>query len=63
MIGGTLLRIGMLERGARLPRIDTILKLAGGLEIHPGELLEGVTWHPGPHRPGRFQIDGQITCE
>lgn len=30
--------IGLLERGARVPRIDTLLKLAAALSVEPGEL-------------------------
>jgi transcriptional regulator with XRE-family HTH domain len=48
--------IGMLERGIRLPRIDTLIKLAGGLEIPPGELLDGLDWMPGGPRVGQFRI-------
>lgn len=47
--------VGMLERGIRLPRIDTVLKLSGGLEVEPGELLDGMQWlPPGPPREGQF---------
>jgi transcriptional regulator with XRE-family HTH domain len=46
--------VGMLERGARMPRLDTIVKLAGGLEVEPAELLEGMIWRPGSMRPGHF---------
>ncbi len=31
--------IGRMERGAREPRLTTILRLARGLDIEPGELL------------------------
>jgi transcriptional regulator with XRE-family HTH domain len=31
--------IGLLERGARVPRIDTLLHLAAALAVEPGELL------------------------
>lgn len=31
--------IGLLERGLRVPRLDTIVKLADGLEVPPGGLL------------------------
>jgi transcriptional regulator with XRE-family HTH domain len=48
--------IGMLERGIRLPRIDTLIKLAGGLEIPPGDLLEGLDWVPGGPRVGQFRV-------
>lgn len=32
--------IGMLERGTRLARIDTLVKLAGALSVPPGDLLD-----------------------
>jgi DNA-binding XRE family transcriptional regulator len=34
--------IGRLERGAREPRLTTILRLARGLEVRPGELVDGL---------------------
>lgn len=48
--------IGLLERGARMPRIDTLVKLAAALEIPPGELIEGIAWTPGDAQPGQFSI-------
>lgn len=48
--------IGQLERGVRLPRIDTLIKLAGSLSIPPGDLLKGVAWTPGGTKVGRFKI-------
>lgn len=38
--------VGFLERGHRVPRIDTFVKLAAALEVSPDELLEGVEWIP-----------------
>jgi transcriptional regulator with XRE-family HTH domain len=32
--------IGRLERGSREPRLTTILRLARGLEVEPGRLLD-----------------------
>lgn len=49
--------IGMLERGVRLPRVDTMLKLAGALEEDPGELLDGLDWSPAIPTQGRFQVE------
>jgi transcriptional regulator with XRE-family HTH domain len=46
--------IGLLERGERLLRVDTLVKLAGALEVAPGELLEGIAWEPGYTRRGKF---------
>jgi transcriptional regulator with XRE-family HTH domain len=46
--------IGQLEGGHRLPRIDTLIKLAGALRLPPGNLLKGIAWIPGSSRGGRF---------
>lgn len=48
--------IGLLERGARVPRIDTLVKLAGGLSIPPEELLDGIDWQPGSVQRGGFSV-------
>jgi transcriptional regulator with XRE-family HTH domain len=42
--------IGNLEHGRRVPRIDTLVKVAGGLGVPPGELIEGMTWVPDHER-------------
>jgi len=34
--------IGRMERGSREPRLTTILRLAHGLGVQPGELLDGL---------------------
>ncbi len=46
--------ISQLERGLRIARIDTLVKLAASLEASPEELLEGIVWTPGETRRGRF---------
>ncbi len=46
--------IGLLERGAHVPRIDTLIKLAGALAIPPSELIEGIEWTPGNATRGSF---------
>ncbi|MBA2537145.1 MAG: helix-turn-helix transcriptional regulator [Actinobacteria bacterium] len=38
--------ISLLERGGRDPRLSTVLRLAGALEISPGELLSGINGAP-----------------
>jgi transcriptional regulator with XRE-family HTH domain len=50
--------IGNLERGLRLARIDTVVKLAGALEIAPGDLLKGMAWLPA--RPSRENPRGKF---
>lgn len=46
--------ISQIERGLRIPRIDTLVKLMGALEADADELLAGIEWSPGETRLGRF---------
>lgn len=46
--------IGLLERGGRIPRIDTLAKLAGSLEVPTSSLLDGIAWQPGEITRGGF---------
>jgi transcriptional regulator with XRE-family HTH domain len=34
----------LIENGRRKPRIETVLKLAGALEVSPESLFEGIHW-------------------
>jgi transcriptional regulator with XRE-family HTH domain len=47
--------ISQLERGLRIPRIDTVVKLATSLETPVPELLVGIVWEQGSTRHGRFK--------
>jgi transcriptional regulator with XRE-family HTH domain len=40
--------VAMIEAGQRLPRLDTIVKLGGALEIEPCALLTGLAWELDP---------------
>ncbi len=55
--------IGLLERGARMPRIDTLVKLATTLEISPGGLIEGIVWTPGTTEAGAFTTKSRAELE
>jgi transcriptional regulator with XRE-family HTH domain len=48
--------IGLLERGARVPRIDTLIKISSALSIPPVELIDGIEWRPGNTTSGSFAI-------
>jgi transcriptional regulator with XRE-family HTH domain len=48
--------IGMLERGVRLARIDTLVKLSGALEVEPADLLDGISWQVGARPLGSFEV-------
>jgi transcriptional regulator with XRE-family HTH domain len=52
--------ISQLERGLRDPRLDTILKLAAGIEVSPCDLIAGLRWRPGSlkQETGAYAEDG-----
>ncbi len=50
--------IGLLENGKRMPRLDTIIQLAGAMEKEPCGLLDGMAWTPEGHKQGRFYVIG-----
>lgn len=49
-----LTEVSLLERGLRLPRLDTIVKLAGAIEAEPCELLTGMVWRTGRVQRGEW---------
>lgn len=40
--------INLLEHGRRVPRLDTVVKLAGAVEVEPCVLLMGMAWELDP---------------
>lgn len=46
--------VGQIERGERVARADTLVKLAGSLGIPSEELLAGLAWTPGSMTVGHF---------
>lgn len=47
--------IGLVERGERMVRVDTAIKLAGAAEVPVSELIAGIEWTPGTFYRGRFE--------
>jgi len=39
--------VSLLERGARIPRVDTVVRLAGSLSAPLNDLVVGIEWTPG----------------
>jgi transcriptional regulator with XRE-family HTH domain len=39
-------QISLLENGRRMPRVFTLICLAGALGATPNDLLDGITWEP-----------------
>lgn len=48
--------IGLLERGERIPRIDTAIKLASAVGASIDHLLTGIEWRPGSSQAGTFMF-------
>jgi transcriptional regulator with XRE-family HTH domain len=48
--------VGQLERGERVPRADTIVRLAGVLGMAPGDLLAGLEWEPISYMAGGYRV-------
>jgi transcriptional regulator with XRE-family HTH domain len=55
--------ISQLERGLRVARIDTLVKLASALSISPCELIEGIEWTPGSATSGQFSVAAPAKAE
>jgi transcriptional regulator with XRE-family HTH domain len=53
--------IGLLERGGRIPRIDTLAKLAGALGVPSSSLLDGIDWQPGEFTRGGFRLPDETS--
>lgn len=44
--------VSLIERGQRVPRLDTIVKIAGALQVEPCALLVGMAWRLDPPKEG-----------
>jgi DNA-binding XRE family transcriptional regulator len=57
--------VSLLERGERMPRVDTALRIAGSLGVSLGDLVAGLEWRPGYEIvvPGSWEVvepDGSV---
>jgi transcriptional regulator with XRE-family HTH domain len=48
-------QISELLRARQVPRLPTLIRLAGALEIEPSELLEGIHFEPAEQH-GKYKI-------
>jgi transcriptional regulator with XRE-family HTH domain len=51
-------QISLLENGGRLPRFETLIKLAGSLEVSVATLAEGIVWEPILSVTGGLKVSG-----
>ncbi len=59
--------VSLLERGERMPRVDTALRIAGSLGISMDDLVAGMEWRPGYEIvvPGTWEVverDGKASA-
>ena len=50
--------VSLLERGERMPRVDTAMRIAGSLGISMDDLVTGMEWRPGYEIvvPGTWEV-------
>jgi len=50
--------VSLLERGERMPRVDTALRIAGSLGVPLDDLIVGLEWRPGYEIvvPGSWEV-------
>lgn len=53
--------VSYIERGTRIPRIDTAAKLAAVVGVDPGDLFDGIVWEPGDIVIGQFKPEPDAT--
>jgi transcriptional regulator with XRE-family HTH domain len=53
--------VSLLERGERMPRVDTAMRIAGSLGISLDDLVTGMEWRPGYEIvvPGSWEVAGR----
>lgn len=49
-------QISLLESGRRQPLLETVVRLAGALDVPVETLFEGIRWEPAAVGLGRFQV-------
>lgn len=52
--------VGAIERGERVPRVETLVRLAGALGVPIAKLLAGIAWIPDRDKSGAFLFTSRI---
>ncbi|MDX6654582.1 MAG: hypothetical protein QOH18_1292 [Solirubrobacterales bacterium] len=50
-------QISLLESGRRQPLLETVVRLAGALDVPVETLFEGILWAPATVGTGRFLVE------
>jgi transcriptional regulator with XRE-family HTH domain len=51
--------VGQLERGERVARLDTYVKLLDSLGVEHGALLDGLSWQPAEYSAGEMSASDE----
>ena len=49
-------QVSLLESGSRMPRVETLVKLAGALGVTTDEILDGIIWEPVVRTSGGLKV-------
>lgn len=49
-------QVTLIEGGQRLPRLETLIKLAGALGVTANDLVDGIAWEPYEQLSGGFAV-------
>jgi len=52
--------VGQLERGQRIARADTVLRLSSCLGVEIGDLFRGLRWTPAEYTSGQLVVRGDV---
>lgn len=53
-------QVSLIEAGERLPRLETLVKLAGALGVTTNDLVDGITWEPFEQLSGGFAVSPDV---
>lgn len=53
--------VGQIERGERVARLDTYVKLIDSLGVERGALLDGLSWQPAEYSKGELSASDDAT--
>lgn len=53
-------QVSLIESGERLPRLETLVKLAGALGVTTNDLVEGIAWESFEQLSGGFAVSPDV---
>jgi transcriptional regulator with XRE-family HTH domain len=50
-------QVPQIENARRMARLETVVAVAGALEVPVGDLFDGISFEPFVYRPGRYLVE------